>query len=161
MKYCESDSSNSNKLKYTTSIDDISFNKKKNAPYEGKMSEKKYIKNLNKLRNGKNSFVLPQKKILINIKKKFKHNYNDKEIISISSRHIHKRAIDLRASKTNLIKDLNEIEKRKINERIFNDINLFQLKKKIEEVKKALKHRFHTNIEKKKLFKNNITSSSE
>ena len=115
---------------------------------EKEIPENKANNNLNKLRyrskGNRKSVNLPDKTILASIGKKFKNNNNNNEKHYNNRKKFGKTCImnnGNNGTKDNILKDLSEIEKIKVNEHIFNDINSLQLKKRIVQFKKALKKR--------------------
>ena len=154
IKHLEIDKLNSDKLKQATSVEDGSLNNSRreisvSESCENQKSEKKINKHFNRFNNNfntsKKSLVMPQNKLLTNIKNNLKHNYHkQKTFIGFAKR---KRSTVIEAQKEGLTNTLSEIEKRKIDENIFNDMNLLQLKKKIAQVKKALKLKCFVNPE--------------
>ena len=127
-------------------INNVKKENQNNMFFEKEKSEIKTNNHSLKLKhhnNKRKSFNLPNGIILNNIAKKFKHNYNDNEknYNNNNSKNFGKTCIINNGTKDNLIKDLSQIEKIKMNEHIFNDINSLQLKKRIAQFKKALKNK--------------------
>ena len=147
IKHLESDKINSDKFKQTISLDDLSPNNSKkdksiSMSCDKDSSEKKSNKFSSNSINNKKIFVLSNKQ-LTHIKKNYTQNEN-----TFISNNKHKRATFIHSKRDSIIKNLSEIEKRKIDQNIFNDINLLHLKKKIAQVKKILKHKYNASSEK-------------
>ena len=135
-------SNKSNERKYLSSLSSESSNHikqtniKLNENELTKDKKKTSKKNIKKLRyhtnNGRKSVDLSHfnKRININLKK------------STVGQKFKKRASLINNKiKKSVIEDMSQIETIKINENIFNDINLLQLKKKISKLKKTIKSR--------------------
>ena len=138
-----SDKSNNIKFKYLSLLDIESLNPKRktNNLFDEKEIENKKTnsKNLNHLGYHRKSVDLSHlnKKALMNLKNK--HNFYNNKRNSISV-HLNRRSSMItKKGNESLIKDMSEIEIIKMNEHIYNDINLLQLKKKISDLKKSIK----------------------
>ena len=157
LKNIDVDILNSDKIKQTNLNGDFSPKNSRrsnsiNATSDKALSEKRSYIQINKLGNSscssssrysKKSLVLPK---MTHIKNKFTHNYNTQEKTFISPNK-EKRTTFVNVKKNSFINNLSEIEKKKLDQNIFNDINLIQLKKKIAQVKKILKHKYNVNPE--------------
>ena len=131
-----------------TSLNNI-FNVKEANPRIKKVFNKSFnkFKFHNNLGRKSLDLSLFNKKININLNNKFgkyyNYNNNEKSFISQDLNLISfNKKNDVKGS---MIGDLSEIEIIKMNEHIFNDINLLQLKKKISKLKKTIKSKYSNN----------------